>query len=275
MHKRMRRGKEMYPSFDTRRVLCKQHRPYCVKPMRARLKPSNASNAASILRGQKTGQENCGRPKNTVLTLVDTKTSAEGQSINAWNAMSPLAFALLIQPDWQTEQRALYATGESTTDLKPSRNRHTKSRLRSAQSEHGKNGRSRSRLHGEGTRRLRLGQSILWRFGSSLDWPIIVITKTASSARASAHAEHGKNAKTIHNGAKTGEHCGLNTEPSTRIGWQKQEKGGWKTIQKNGWSANAGNGAIPCSEPYETFAKGYGRHCEASAAVRRSSGANV
>jgi hypothetical protein len=31
MHKRMRRGKEMYPSFDTRRVLCKQHLNYCVK----------------------------------------------------------------------------------------------------------------------------------------------------------------------------------------------------------------------------------------------------
>lgn len=49
MHKRMRRGKEMYPSFDTRRVLCKQHRPYCVKPMRARLKPSNANAVARPL----------------------------------------------------------------------------------------------------------------------------------------------------------------------------------------------------------------------------------
>ena len=27
----------MYPSFDTRRVLCKQHRPYCVKPFGAYL----------------------------------------------------------------------------------------------------------------------------------------------------------------------------------------------------------------------------------------------
>ena len=48
MHKRMRRGKEMYPSFDTRRVLCKQHRPYCVKPLRARLKPSIAKIAVRL-----------------------------------------------------------------------------------------------------------------------------------------------------------------------------------------------------------------------------------
>jgi hypothetical protein len=39
----------MYPSFDTRRVLCKQHRPYCVKPLRARLKPSNALSADAAL----------------------------------------------------------------------------------------------------------------------------------------------------------------------------------------------------------------------------------
>jgi hypothetical protein len=47
MHKRMRRGKEMYPSFDTRRVLCKQHRPYCVKPFGAYLSHLAASNAES------------------------------------------------------------------------------------------------------------------------------------------------------------------------------------------------------------------------------------
>ena len=45
MHKRMRRGKEMYPSFDTRRVLCKQHRPYCVKPFGAYLSHLAAFNA--------------------------------------------------------------------------------------------------------------------------------------------------------------------------------------------------------------------------------------
>ena len=45
MHKRMRRGKEMYPSFDTRRVLCKQHRPYCVKPFGAYLSHLVAFNA--------------------------------------------------------------------------------------------------------------------------------------------------------------------------------------------------------------------------------------
>jgi hypothetical protein len=49
----MRRGKEMYPSFDTRRVLCKQHRPYCVKPMRARLKPSNVNAVAPLLSASK------------------------------------------------------------------------------------------------------------------------------------------------------------------------------------------------------------------------------
>lgn len=41
----MRRGKEMYPSFDTRRVLCKQHRPYCVKPFGAYLSHLAAFNA--------------------------------------------------------------------------------------------------------------------------------------------------------------------------------------------------------------------------------------
>jgi hypothetical protein len=32
----MRRGKEMFLSFDTRRVLCKQQRNHCVKPTRAK-----------------------------------------------------------------------------------------------------------------------------------------------------------------------------------------------------------------------------------------------
>lgn len=35
----------MYPSFDTRRVLCKQHRPYCVKPFGAYLSHLAAFNA--------------------------------------------------------------------------------------------------------------------------------------------------------------------------------------------------------------------------------------
>ena len=183
MHKRMRRGKEMYPSFDTRRVLCKQHRPYCVKPLRARLKPSNASNAASILSVAKEAKR-FGRLRNIALWPVATKTTAEGQNISAWNAMSPLAFALLIRPDWQTEQKALYVAGESTTDLKPSRNRPTKSRLKSAQSEHGRNGLSPSRLHGEGRRWLRLGQDTLWQFGSAGGCFIIETTNAANNEAA-------------------------------------------------------------------------------------------
>jgi hypothetical protein len=45
----MRRVQEIYPSFDTRRVLCKQQRNYCVKPMRAGRKPSIANAVASSL----------------------------------------------------------------------------------------------------------------------------------------------------------------------------------------------------------------------------------
>ena len=71
MHKRMRRGKEMYPSFDTRRVLCKQHRPYCVKPFGAYLSHLVAFNAeaqslknmgGSIARNalKKTGEKEAG-----------------------------------------------------------------------------------------------------------------------------------------------------------------------------------------------------------------------
>jgi hypothetical protein len=39
----MRRVREMFPSFDTRRVLCKQQRNHCVKPMRAGRKARNAN----------------------------------------------------------------------------------------------------------------------------------------------------------------------------------------------------------------------------------------
>jgi hypothetical protein len=69
----MRRAKEMYPSFDTRRVLCKQHRPYCVKPCGAYLSHLAAFNAeaqslknmgGSIVRNalKKTGEKGKGLP---------------------------------------------------------------------------------------------------------------------------------------------------------------------------------------------------------------------
>lgn len=120
MHKRMRRAKEMYPSFDTRRVLCKQHRPYCVKPLRARLKPSNASNAASILRGLKTGQTLLGRPKSIALCLVPTKTQHESQSTGAWSAMCRPALVLVLQQCWLEGQKVLSANGGKSTGLKQS-----------------------------------------------------------------------------------------------------------------------------------------------------------
>jgi hypothetical protein len=44
---RLRRGKEIYPPFDTRRVLWKQQRTYCVNRLRAGTKLSNASSVAS------------------------------------------------------------------------------------------------------------------------------------------------------------------------------------------------------------------------------------
>jgi hypothetical protein len=116
----MRRVREMYPSFDTRRVLCKQQRNHRVKPMRASLKAKNASNAGSILSGQKTGEENCGRLKSIVVSTVLTKTQHEGQSIAAWNAMSPLGWALRLRQGFLAEQaQAQLANGERSTDLKP------------------------------------------------------------------------------------------------------------------------------------------------------------
>lgn len=263
-HKRMRRGKEMYPSFDTRRVLCKQHRPYCVKPLRARLKLSNASNAGSILRGQKTGQENCGRPKSIVLTPVDTKTSAKGQSISAWNAMSPLAFALLIQPDWQTGRNVQFLHGANTTGLKPSRNRHTKQPWKNAPKRRKRRLLCGSKRHGLSTGLLHLGQSIRWRFDRRLDRLITETTNKANSDPGCMHANNGKSEKATFIGARIEKPWELNTERSTRTGWQKQERCGCKTTRKNGWSANASNDAIPSFVPCETFAKGYGRHCEAS-----------
>ena len=114
----------MYPSFDTRRVLCKQHRPYCVKPLRARLKPSNASNAASILRGLKTGQTLLGRPKSIALCLVPTKTQHESQSTGAWSAMCRPALALLLRHCWLEGQKALSANGGKSTGLKQPLHHH-------------------------------------------------------------------------------------------------------------------------------------------------------
>lgn len=263
MHKRMRRGKEMYPSFDTRRVLCKQHRPYCVKPLRARLKQSNASNAESIL-SVASEPKRFGWLKSIVLTPVATKTTAEGQSISAWSAMSPLAFALLIRPDWQTEQKALYVAGESTTDLKPSRNRPTKSRLRSAQSEHGRNGLSSSRLHGEGKRWLRLGQDTLWRLEKAPGWLITKITKKTNNDLASTRAKRGKNTKAARNGEKKetvwlcciGRKTDKNTTNTTSVG-------GLRT-QKNGKRANVNSVQILCFVQCKTFANAYGKRCAAS-----------
>ena len=118
MHKRMRRGKEMYPSFDTRRVLCKQHRPYCVKPLRARLKPSNASIAESILRDLKTGPTKPGRLRSIAPRPVLTKTQDEGQSTSAWSAMSRSALALTSRPDWRARTREAFQLGARTTVLK-------------------------------------------------------------------------------------------------------------------------------------------------------------
>ena len=139
MHKRMRRGKEMYPSFDTRRVLCKQHGPYCVKPLRAHLKPSNASNAESIL-SVVNERKRFGCPKSIVLTLVDTKTSVEGQSIGVWNAMSQLAFASQAHPGLSIKQEVLFAVGENITVLKLSQSLLTKPHWRKGLNGHGVNG---------------------------------------------------------------------------------------------------------------------------------------
>ena len=124
MHKRMRRGKEMYPSFDTRRVLCKQHRPYCVKPLRARLKPSNASNAGSILSGQRTEKASPGRLRSIVLCPVLTKTQDESQSMSAWGAMCRPALGLMLQQCWPEGQKALSANGGKGTGLKQPLHHH-------------------------------------------------------------------------------------------------------------------------------------------------------
>ena len=137
--KRMRRGKEMYPSFDTRRVLCKQHRPYCVKPLRGFPKQNNASNAASIM-SEANDPKKRGTNKSIVRGRVHTKMSAAGQSTSAWNAMSQLAFASASRPGLSIRQQALFLIGGSTTVLKLSQNLPTKPHLKNGQNWHGLNG---------------------------------------------------------------------------------------------------------------------------------------
>lgn len=270
MHKRMRRGKEMYPSFDTRRVLCKQHRPYCVKPLRARLKSSNASNAASILRGLKTGPTGLGRLRSIALRPVPTKTQDEGQSIAAWSAMSRLALVLMSRPDWRVRTRGVFQRGARTTGLKRLLRHHLDGyHWKSAPRGRKKRLFCGSRRHGLSTGLLHLGQSIRWRFDMRLDRLITETTNKANSDPGCMHANNGKSEKATFTGARIEKPWELNTERSTKTSSQKQERGGCKTTQKNGWSANVGNDAIPSFVPCETFAKGYGRHCEASAVAHQ------
>ena len=123
MHKGIRRAPSDLSRFDTRRVLCKQHGPYCVKPTRARLKRSNASNAASILSGS-SEPKRFGRLRNIALTPVDTKTLAAGRSISAWSAMCRLESGSLLRQCWPEERKALSANGGKTTGLKQPLHHH-------------------------------------------------------------------------------------------------------------------------------------------------------
>ncbi len=268
---RMRRGKEMYPSFDTRRVLCKQHRPYCVKPTRARLKPSNVSNAASILSAAN-GPKRFGSNRSIALGRAYTKTSAEGRSISAWNAMYRLALGSMSHRGWSTKTKAVFHLGESTTGLKqPLRHHLDGYHWKSAQ-----RGRKRrllcgSNRHGQNRMRLHLGQSIPRQFGSSRAWPITAITKITNNGLALTRAKRGKNINQAQNGEREETRCFVYIEIRTgKNTTNGQSNGGVKT-QKSGKNLNANNAPILFFAPCETFAKGYVMHCVASADVMRLS----
>jgi len=147
MHKRIRRAPSDLSRFDTRRVLCKQHCPYCVKPTRARLKPSNALNAETIF-SVASEPRKFGCNKSTVLGLAYTKTSAAGRSISAWSAMCRWGLGSRRQQGWPGERVALLAHGENNMGLKRNRRHLTGSLLMSEQGERRKRLLCGSRGHG-------------------------------------------------------------------------------------------------------------------------------
>lgn len=272
MHKRMRRGKEMYPSFDTRRVLCKQHRPYCVKPLRARLKPSNASNAASTLRGLKTGQTLPGRLKSIALCLVPTRTQDESLSTGVWSAMCRLALALMLRQCWREGQKAVLANGGKSTGLKQPLHHHLDGyHWKSAP--RGRNIRLLCGSRGRGTKQTGqfAGQNIQ---NTKRHWLLLLTTTTTNKTKkgqGSTQEKRGTSKGKMSHGCKVAESLLVNTERNIPNDAKSAVANGEATIQISGKNAKKGGGRfkkqIQCGGPCTIFARGSER-CSRASVVR-------
>jgi hypothetical protein len=227
----MRRVQEIYPSFDTRRVLCKQQRNHRVKPMRAGRKPRNASSAGSVM-SVAGDPKRRGSSRNTALMGVLTKTSAGDQSTGAWSAMSRSGLGSRRRQSWPEGQKVLLAHGENITGLKPNQRHHPdgygwKKRP---------NGRKRRLLCGSKRRGLNwigrpAGQNTR---NTGTHWRVLLITKTTNKinkGQESTQKAHGKNEKKMRCGGRnekiTHANIAVNTQKDAK---NNNGNGGGKTL---------------------------------------------
>jgi hypothetical protein len=175
----MRRVREMFPSFDTRRVLCKQQRNHCVKPIRAGLKAKNASNAGSVM-SEASGQRRYGSSRNIAHCHALTKTRPEGQSTGAWSAMCRLGLGSKRQQGWPGEQVALLAHGERSAGLKHNCHHPTNLRSMTAQNERRKRLLPKSEMRGLKQIGRFAGRNIQ---NTGMLWRLLFTTKTTNRTR--------------------------------------------------------------------------------------------
>jgi hypothetical protein len=255
----MRRVQEIYPSFDTRRVLCKQQRNLRVKPMRAGRKAKNASNAGSVM-SEANGQRRYGNSRSIAHCHALTKTPPEGQSTGAWSAMCRLGLGSRVRRGWPEEQKALLAHGENNTGLKQIQRHHLGGyHLKSEPSGCKKKLLCASKNRGLKQIRQFVGQNIQ---NTEMHWPLSHTTKTTNGTRSGQGATPetlGRNARKTFYGWKGANNWRANTAKNILKNAKNEFAGGELITPRNGRNIS-GTGVndkrqILCGEPCETYAR--------------------